>query len=411
MIYLIIFIYILYLSIHFDILEKKGKKWTHYKLVIILLILVAGLRWRIGSDTVIYAQEFTQSHDLSHLEWNDFISIGRMPFWVLLNAICKSIWNDFLLVQFIVAAISISITGHFIKSICPSLCFFILLCYFMGIKYTLLHMELMRESLAISFYLLGILAINKERKKLALIYAFVAIMFHVYALIAIFSFVICQYIFPHNNKLRLCVCICFLILVLISNDILITWMINIIGSILPDKEIYSTILVYSTTEKLGNIEKSLTSNLWIIIQFLSYIFMFNKCKKEYSKYVYLNEKIFDAMFFICMIFLCAQYSFRALYRIGDNYNYFTTCIIAVLFTKSTILTKIKKTQRIFVFLFLLLIPIGYSIKQYASKDPTLNELRLHYYYPYSTVFDKTFNPPRERAHQLRGGGYSPKDDY
>ena len=115
MIYLIVFIYLLYLSIHYDILENNSYKWTHYKIVVTLLILVAGLRWRIGSDTVGYASEFYLSHDLFHLEWGDFESPMRMPLWVLLNATCKSIWNDFLLVQFVVAAFGIGMIGHFIR--------------------------------------------------------------------------------------------------------------------------------------------------------------------------------------------------------------------------------------------------------------------------------------------------------
>ena len=74
MIYLFIFIYLLFLSIHYDILENKKYKWTHFKIVITLLILLAGLRWRVGSDTVVYASDFYFSHDLFHLELSDFDS-------------------------------------------------------------------------------------------------------------------------------------------------------------------------------------------------------------------------------------------------------------------------------------------------------------------------------------------------
>lgn len=58
MIYLIVFIYLLYLSVRYDILGREDYRWTHYRIAVTLLILVAGLRWRVGSDTVSYASDF-----------------------------------------------------------------------------------------------------------------------------------------------------------------------------------------------------------------------------------------------------------------------------------------------------------------------------------------------------------------
>ena len=95
MIYLIVYIYLLYLSVRYDILGREDYRWTHYRIAVTLLILVAGLRWRVGSDTVSYASDFYFSHDLFHLEWSDFESVMKMPLWVLLQATCKTIWNDF----------------------------------------------------------------------------------------------------------------------------------------------------------------------------------------------------------------------------------------------------------------------------------------------------------------------------
>ena len=47
MIYLIVFIYLLYLSVRYDILGREDYRWTHYRIAVTLLILVAG-RLRYG---------------------------------------------------------------------------------------------------------------------------------------------------------------------------------------------------------------------------------------------------------------------------------------------------------------------------------------------------------------------------
>lgn len=42
MIYLIVFIYLLYLSVRYDILGREDYRWTHYRIAVTLLILVGG---------------------------------------------------------------------------------------------------------------------------------------------------------------------------------------------------------------------------------------------------------------------------------------------------------------------------------------------------------------------------------
>lgn len=412
MIYLFIFIYLLYLSIHYDILENKRYKWTHFRIVIILLILVAGLRWRVGSDTVWYARDFVLSHDLFHLEWSDFESIGKMPIWVLLIATCKTIWNDFLLVQFILAVFGVGVSGYFIKKACPSLCFFILLCYYIGGYYTGEHMELLRESVAVSFYLLGILAIDDGHKKRAILYAFLAFMSHVYAIIAIFIFIICYYLLPHSKKIRLFICFCVFFVVLFNSKYLTSIVQNKIGLLSFDENISSMVFNYATSDKYGNSEKSIWNYLSLVVHFCAYLYMLAKCKHIYFKYIFLKQDIFNTLIFIYIVIFLSRFSFTILYRLGVSYNYFFTCLLSVVFCKEFLIKTIKKRQRVFVYLILLLIPIGFAYKAYFVSDFPEGICRWYSrYYPYSSVFDKTIDPKREKHHELRGVGYSVYYDY
>lgn len=412
MIYLFIFIYLLFLSIHYDILENKKYKWTHFKIVITLLILVAGLRWRVGSDTVLYAQEFYQCHDLFHLEWADFETVGRMPLWVLLNAACKTVWNDFLLVQFVVAAFSIGVTGYFIKKVCPSLSFFVLLCYCLGAHYTLMHIELLRESVAVCFYLLGILAVNEKKNKQALLFCLLAVMFHVFAIVSIVIFVICYYLLPQNAILRLFFCFMLLLLTLLNNDFVVSLVENSVGLYSVNEELSSIVLVYATSDRLGNADKSIINYMGLIVQFFAYLFMLYKIRNISLNYILLKRYLFDTGVFVCIVLLCVRYSFAIAYRVAVDYNYFFTCFLSVVFTKVMLIDKIRNEQRIFVYFILLLVPFFLSCRIYWGEDQLYENNRFYSrYYPYSSIFDRNFNFEREKLHQLRGGGYSKENDY
>lgn len=413
MIYLFIFIYLLFLSIHYDILENKKYKWTHFKIVITLLILLAGLRWRVGSDTVVYASDFYFSHDLFHLELSDFDSVNKMPFWVILNAFCKTIWDDFLLVQFIVAVFSLSVSGYFIKKICPSFCFFVLFCYFIS-RFTALQMEVMRESIAVSFCLLGILYFNEKKYKNALVFSVFSVMSHVFAVVAILVFIVCYYCLPKNIIFRMFLCFILLLIVLLENDIIIYLIVNSIGGYFFNEEIVLRILGYTNSDMYGNAEKSALNYISLILYIVSYSIMLYKVRGKYlNSNINLNKKIFDVCVFICMYLLCIRFSFAIVYRIGLNYYYYFTCILSVAFLKVVLLNRINKKQRILFFCFFIIVPICLSYRSYFTLNLESGAEILQYkkYYPYSSVFDRNFDKERERLYQIRGEGFSRYNDY
>lgn len=390
----------------------KGRRDLHFKIAITLLILVAGLRWRIGSDTVIYAHDFVQCHDLFHLELSDFESLTYMPLWVLLNATCKTVWNDFVLVQFVIATFSLIVSWYFIRKVCPSLQFFVLLCYYIGGRFTSLNMELLRESIAVSFYLLGILSINEKRMKCALLCAFLSVMSHVFATVAIILFIICYYLLPRNNILRLVICVIVFFIVVFNKDFLTLFVQDNIILFPVKEEIMLKVLNYATSDRYGNIDRMSINYISLVMHFIVYVFMFYKCRNIYSKFILLRRDLFDTLIFICIILLLCKFSLGILYRIGVNYHYYFTCLLAVMFTKGLLIDTIKKKQRVLVYLILLIIPLVFTCRTYLVFDFMYDSIRWYSrYYPYSSVFDKTMNIKRERLHQYRGCGYTENEDY
>lgn len=100
--------------------------------------------------------------------------------------------------------------SYFIKKVCPSLCFFILLCFFIG-RYTATSMEHMRGSLSIIFFLLGILAVNDGKTKKFLLYFLVAVLFHVFTIFAVFLFVIGYYLIPRKPAIYWLLCVAMIV--------------------------------------------------------------------------------------------------------------------------------------------------------------------------------------------------------
>lgn len=90
MIYFIILILILGLSVRYYILRKKAGREQWYKLLLVALVLVAGLRWRLGVDTPNYIFSFYYTIPVfRHLTFEDIDA--TKPMWILLNSIVKSL--------------------------------------------------------------------------------------------------------------------------------------------------------------------------------------------------------------------------------------------------------------------------------------------------------------------------------
>lgn len=373
-----------------------------------LLILIAGLRWRIGGDTVVYAREFYYAHDILGLTKTDFASVQRMPLWVLLNATCKTLWNNFLLVQFVVALFNISVIGCFIKKTCPSLRFFILFCYFIGM-YKGQNMEFLRESISVGFFLLTILAFNNNNILKSILFSFLAVMSHVFAFVPVLLFISVYYFFPRKEWIRFGVyCILFFITLFFPA----TYTSLVANSMyFLDGQLASNIENYANSDVYGSVNKSVVQYISLICQIGAYLFMFYKYRNTYYKYITLKRDIFESGLVVFIIILLCRFAFVILHRVGTTYFYFWGCYLAVVFTK-IIINRTKSSQRLALYMIMLIVPMIYALHGLLVNDVSYKNNKMYMrYYPYSSVFDKTLNSDRERIHEIHGAGYSRTTDY
>ena len=104
MIYLAVTIFLLLLLYQYDIKgsQKNRDRWYHVALIV--LVVLAGLRYRLGIDTPMYIDEYYYNiPDISHIKLEDF-SIGNYPLWTLLNSLGRTIGVKYFVIQLIEAA-------------------------------------------------------------------------------------------------------------------------------------------------------------------------------------------------------------------------------------------------------------------------------------------------------------------
>ena len=81
MIYIILLIFLSIPVVKYDLLAKKGGENLWFYSSLLLLILVAGLRYRVGGDTIVYMVEFTAYPKLDEPRYFDFATARFNPLW------------------------------------------------------------------------------------------------------------------------------------------------------------------------------------------------------------------------------------------------------------------------------------------------------------------------------------------
>lgn len=184
MIYLVVLLILVALSIQYDLRMQNRSHTTLAVLVMMMLALIAGLRYEIGSDTLRYMDWLkSEAPTLDTFSSFDFEAIRYQPGFILLCAICKSITSEFTLFQLVHAILLNLAILYFLKKN-TSYVFLSLLFYFL-LNYLEFNTEIIRESLAVASTLIAYLFFKRKKYVWACMLWFVAFMFHVSALAAL----------------------------------------------------------------------------------------------------------------------------------------------------------------------------------------------------------------------------------
>lgn len=166
----------------------RGEK-LYYIILCLFLISIAGFRYRLGIDAIEYSDYYAHANPINKLSLRDFINTRYAPGFVVLVSFCKTISSEFMLLQFVESAMVNCAVFYFFKSNTRH-CYFGILLYFLYL-YTDLNMEVMREAIAVSFFLVAWQFFRDSKWLIYYLLALFATLFHVSAFALLFLPVIC----------------------------------------------------------------------------------------------------------------------------------------------------------------------------------------------------------------------------
>lgn len=189
MIFLVILVYFILCTLLFDVkIEKKASNFIFFS-QFLCLVLLFGLRYRVGGDSLFYQDAYLSYFKLDELGKVNLFDQFYQPLWYILNAITRSITNDFTLFQFVHTIIINGSIFYLINKYCEKRFLGVLFYYVFYCLY--FNTEILRESLAVVIFAFAYPLLNKKKYIAYFILCFAAYMIHAFAVICfIFPFLI-----------------------------------------------------------------------------------------------------------------------------------------------------------------------------------------------------------------------------
>lgn len=162
MTYLVILLLILGGIIKYDFHNSARSKYSYFYFLFFVLTFLSGFSYRLGGDIFQYMREFKNYSDINHLDWKYLNNYnGRLPGWVLLNTVCKSLLSSFWLFHLLHAFLLNFFVFKIIKQ-STNFLFSGVLVYFV-LLYFEFNFQIIRESLAIGFFLGALFYYSKNQ--------------------------------------------------------------------------------------------------------------------------------------------------------------------------------------------------------------------------------------------------------
>ena len=385
MIYLLVFILLLTPVVKYDWMAKTGgeKKWYYLNLVV--LILLAGLRYRLGGDTLMYMSMYNEWPAMDELKYFNFEEAEYNPLWYIYASVSKSISEEFWVLQLIQSVIVNSVFFWFFKKYSPKYYFSVILLYYIGF-YCYFNMEIMREALCICILMLitGFLV----EKKILLYYlgCFLAISIHFSAVIMLF-FPLCKLFFKKPSFVTQ-------IIILVS-VLVLTTVVNIPVLILQLLSVNEAITVLA--EKYLDDQRSIMGMLFQMLQYLpllAVIFIRGRFKELFNN-VYVD---FTFIVSLAVIPYALSMPYEGFSRLV---NYFVPFILVytvhcIYYFISTLSLKNYQVTSMVALVSLMMVFFNYSFYYLKDTSKVYPNTRFGVrYYPYSSILNPEIDNARE----------------
>lgn len=400
MIYFIIFLLLLGLSYFYDYKgQRRGYEISFY-LVLVVFILFAGLRYKVGGDTGTYMKFFDRLPPLSSIKAVDFASTRFAPGFVVFTSTIKNFTGDVVWFQLIHSLIVNSVIFFFLRRNCKHLFFALFL--FFNYLYLYLLFEQVRESLAVAIFLLFWPAFKKKIWWQWYIGAFLAFMMHVSAFILFLLPLIylpgIRKVFTFGKR-TLWICLGVFIMAIVIQKTLFRY----VEMISVTETMMDRVQAYGEMERSGGF--NLNHIIGSIIQFIAYplIALFYLNKKRTIRNIENDTsepEPKEDMMALMSVYISIFSIFVGILIRYNNY-FFIFAIILMSNWAFTQVNNVKSGIRIgylyWVFIFLPMLGFNFYSTYYASvnRNGTLKAYMM--YYPYYSVLDPQEDHNRQRT--------------
>lgn len=404
MIYLLLFFILLLFIYHFDYKCNKKYKYFCFYFLMLSMILLAGLRYRIGVDTIRYEVYYKESSDIFSLTFSEiFRNENRAdPLYVLLSSIARTISDDFWVLQLLQASLVNVIFFRFVKRNTNNV--FLAIMLFYVILYLNYMCEVMREACAVSMFLLAWEFFKKEKWIKYYILCVMAFLFHTSSVVLFFLPLIVilkmDKLFSVNFKTTSVVLIGFLWLGFYVQESFFEFLqmisINELNESLSDK-----VARYGQKESLTGAIFNWKGIVSIFLKYICYPFWAIISLKQLGK----NLGKLEIMVSMNFIFSILMIAIAILYRFNNYFIPFSIISISNFVFNEKILTISYRLVCIkgFITWTLILCPLFFvHLYEYVSSVDNTNLKEYMRYYPYSSVLSPELDSDRERLYRYHG---------
>ena len=355
------------------LLNNKGstsKGAFLYWVTCISIILIFGLRYRVGGDTLNYMDRYEWLPELKYLSFADLFIYNLEPGFVVLCGIAKQFFHSFYAVQIFESCLAnIAIFYYAKKKIGVNFLFVLL--YFILLSFYF-NTEIMREGCAVAFFLLGLLQYEKGNIAKFYIWMIPAVFFHYSSLFLL--------LFPLLNKM------------MVTPKRLIVW--GAVALILLNFMNLPVIGGYlgAKIEENSTYHFSIWGKLVVFLKYVVFpyaILKFIKRNDSSEKSITIQNFLYVYMFF--GILTIGPYSI--LMRLMNYLNPIFLIIVAYCFSKSFKFAPntsfVRLSSLICLFVFYLSPYLGDT--SHITRD-------THFYclwFPYHSIFDEQTDAKRE----------------
>ena len=341
---------------------SSGRKSAIFSVVI--LILLAGFKFRVGSDALLYQDIYEQYPTIHQLDKNYVTESRWGPIFVVWFSFCHTLFHDFIYYQFIHATILLTsvyfLIRRYTELLMPAILMFSVVLYFF------MTFDLYREGLAAAIYFFSVPFL--EKKKYVIYYTLCLICFNIHT-----SSFLC-FLVPIFYKLNLSngswklLAICFIMAFILPSIIIPT--VNLI----PVDSVRSLAMIYLSRgiEVEG---MTLPRTIFVIVV---YYFAIHKN----LKYATPHNKLVLNLAYISLLIETLQKAVPFIFRLNSYFSIFLRIALSVSIERILTDFKYDSLRKYALTLLITLVFCSPKLSDYIKNQGTYNA-----YFPYVSIFD------------------------